>query len=120
MVLVGLRVTVAEGVWAEVLGMGPFEFLPPTRRCPITSLEIRVKPDKARRSKTTLGMLAAHLDKVPTGSMLTPRQYQALFARFTPWLKRRILGGEPDARAKAGVTFAFPAAIWEVLRPARP
>ena len=116
LVLVGLRVQIAEGVWAEPLGMGPFSFFPPTRHSPITSLEIRTKTERARRGKLHKSALAAHLAQMSTGDMLTPSEFQVRFREHTPKLRKRILGGQDDHRAKAGVTFALPAAIWSAMR----
>ena len=120
LILVGLRVRIDERVLAETLGLGPFQFLPPTRQCPITSLEIRTKPQKAIRHKFRSGIKLAHLDKLPTDEFLTARQFQVRFKKLTPLLKSRILGGFEDQRAKAKVTFAVPAAIWNTLKSLRP
>lgn len=119
LVLVGLRVRLGNEVLAEVLGMGPFPFLPPTRQSPITSLEVRTKPAAAKKGKIHPALLAAHLADVPAREFLSKRQYSILRTHFTPWLRRRILGGSPDQRAKAAVTFAVPAALWNGLKSNR-
>lgn len=113
--LVGLRAHITEKVVAETLGMGPFGIFPTTRQCPVTSLEIRTKTWRARRSHLSKDYLAAHLAQVDVDHILTPEQFGTRFARFTPWLKKRILGGE-NHRNKAGVTYAVPAAIWGSLK----
>ena len=119
--VVGLRREIDDKVLAETLGLGPFPFLPPTRQGPITSLEIRTKPlrsiwSKLQRRRTRR---AAHLAQIPTADFLTPKEHRVRFNQWTPALKKRILGGNPDERAKASVTFAVPAAIWSALRSHR-
>ena len=113
--LIGLRVEVDSGVLAETLGMGPFNIFPWTRQCPITTLEIRTKPTRAKKSHLS-EHLAAHLADIPTGHFLKPTKHGKLFKKFTPWLKRRILGAQEDMRAKASVTYSLPAPIWQSLR----
>lgn len=121
LVLVGLRVDIGEGVVAETLGMGPFDIFPTTRQCPITTLEIRTKTWRAKKSHRSKTHLAAHLADIPVEHILTNAQFGSRFKRFTPWLKKRILGGNGrDLRAKAGVTYSVPAAIWARLRMSMP
>ena len=120
-VLVGLRVDIGEGVVAETLGMGPFDIFPTTRQCPITSLEIRTKTRRAKRSHCSRDYLAAHLAQVNVDHALTKPEFGSRFKVFTPWLKKRILGGDgKDLRAKAGVTYSVPAAIWGPLKTSKP
>lgn len=116
LVLIGLRVEIATGVVALTLGMGPFDIFPTTRRCPVTTLEIRTKPKRAKKSHLSKTYLAAHLADIPVDHILTPAEFRSRFKRFTPWLKRRILGKQGDMRAKAGVTYSVPAAIWSSLK----
>ena len=116
LVLIGLRVTIADNVVAEVLGMGPFNIFPTTRQCPVTTLEIRTKIKRSKPSHWSRTRLAAHLADLPTGHFLAVSERGSRFSKFTPGLKRRILGGKPDARAKAGVTYSVPAAIWATLK----
>ena len=116
LVLVGLRVEIATNVVAETLGMGPFAIFPTTRQCPVTTLEVRTKPARAKKGHLSETHLAAHLADLPVGHMLTNAEYKSRRLRFTPWLKARILGGQGDLRAKAGVTYAVPAAIWSALK----
>jgi len=61
-------------------------------------------------------MKAAHLARIPTDTFLTKQEFKVRFKKWTPWLRRRRLGGTNDARAKAGVTFAVPAAMWKTLK----
>ena len=116
LIIVGLRVSIENGVWAEVLGLGPFQFLPPTRQSPITSLEIRTKTERAKYGKINPEILASHLADIPTYGFLTNEKHRRLFTKFTPALRHRILGGSEDQRAKAGVTFAVPAVMWYDLK----
>ena len=114
--LVGLRAEIADRVVAETLGMGPFDIFPTTRQCPVTTLEIRTKTTRAKKSHLSKTHLAAHLADVPVDHKLTSAEFRSRFKRFTPWLKARILGGQGDLRAKAGVTYSVPAAIWSALK----
>ena len=116
LILIGMRVEIAEDVVAETLGMGPFEIFPPTRQCPITTLEIRTKRTRAKKSHLSKTFLAGHLADIPTDHMLTGAAHGALRSKFTPWLRRRILGNQEDMRAKAGVTYSLPVAIWRSLK----
>ena len=118
MTVIGLRRQIENIVWAETLGIGPFQFFPPTRQCPVTSLEVRTKSNRSIWSKLhkLRTRRAAHLAQVPTDHFLTPKQNQVRFKKWTPALRSRILGGESDARAKAGVTFTVPAAIWSQIK----
>ena len=116
LVLIGLRVEIAAGVLAEALGMGPFDIFPPTRQCPITTLEIRTKAEGATWRRILRVHRAAHLAGIPVGHILTKAEIRVRFKTFTPRLRKRILGGTNDLRAKARVTYSIPAAIWYSLR----
>ena len=113
LVLVGLRVEIGTGVVAETLGMGPFEVFPTTRQCPVTTLEVRTKTKGAKVSHLSKTHLAAHLADIPVDHIMTPKKHGALRKKFTPWLKKRVLGNRGDLRAKAGITYSIPAAMWE-------
>ena len=116
LVLVGLRVDIADNVVAETLGMGPFSVFPTTRQCPVTTLEIRTKPKGKKRSKLSRTHLAAHLADIPMDHKLTTAAFRSRFRTFTPWLRKRILGKPGDARAKAGVTYSIPIPMWSSLK----
>lgn len=116
LVLIGLRVEIASGIVAETLGMGPFSIFPTTRQCPITTLEIRTKTIRKKRSQVSETRLAAHLADIDVDDILTSVQFQAKSKIYTPLLKKRILGDVEDMRAKAKITYSIPAAIWESLK----
>ncbi len=113
--LIGLRFSLSDEILAEVLGVGPFQLLPPTRQCPVTSLEIRTKPERAIRRGRLLNKRASHLAQIPIPWM-SSSEFRDRFTRWTPWLRRRILGGNKDSRAKARITFSVPTAIWTALK----
>ena len=115
-VLIGLRVAITDCVVAETLGLGPLHIFPTTRQCPITTIEIRTKSRRAKRSHMSETHLAAHLADIDVGDLLTPEEIRSKFDETTPRLRKRILGGRCDARAKAGVTYSIPAAIWNSLK----
>ena len=116
LVLIGLRVEIAADVVAETLGMGPFDIFPTTRQCPITTLEVRTKSMRAKKSHRSNTYLAAHLADLPVNHILTAAEHRARRQKFTPWLKKRILEQQVDMRAKAGVTYPVPVAIWSSLK----
>ena len=116
LMLIGLRVEIADCVVAETLGLGPFHIFPTTRQCPITTLEIRTKERRAKRSHISKTHLAAHLADIDVDDILTPAEFRSRFEESTPRLRKQILGGRFDARAKAGVTYSIPAAIWASLK----
>ena len=116
LVLVGLRVEIATDVVAESLGLGPFPIFPTTRQCPITTLEIRTKIERAKKSRLFKSQRAAHLAAIPIRNILSTDSFGSRFNKYTPALRRRILEGQNDRRAKARVTYSIPAAIWSSLK----
>lgn len=116
---IGLRANITAKVWAEVLGMGPFPLFPPTRQSPITSFEIRTKPDRAPPSRTRRNMLAGHLAQLDVLHFLPMAKIHDYFTRWTPQLRLRILGGEDDTRAKARYTFSIHTALWRSVKAGR-
>ena len=117
LVRIGLRVEIGEDTFAEILGMGSFGVFPTTRQCPLTTLEIRTKVKRARKSKVSTRNLASHLADIPVEHILTPEGITLRSNVYTPALRKRVLGGEEDERAKAAVTYSIPAAIWFQLKP---
>ena len=116
LVLIGLRVDIAPSVSAEVLGLGPFAIFPTTRQCPVTTLEIRTKTERARQNRLFKLQRAAHLAAIPVGHILSNEAFGARFKKYTPALRNRILEGQNDRRAKARVTYSLPAVIWSSLK----
>jgi hypothetical protein len=121
---IGLRVRLQEEndteeeVWAEILGTGPFvNSLPATRQSPIMSLEMRTKTLRAKYSKLYPRKIkSAHLDKIDYEGVVDPVWFGRLFEKYTPWLRKRILGGaSEDRRAKASVTLTVPVAVWNAM-----
>lgn len=111
--IIGLRLLIAPNVLAETLAMGPFEYFPPTRNSPVTSLEIRTNAFRAPPAKLRPDMQAAHLAEIDTDHFLTRHEHVVRFTRWTPALRNRILGCEDDLRAKAGATVTIPTAVWQ-------
>ena len=114
--ILGIRVDLGDNVHAEVLGMGPFFEFPPTRQCPIATIEIRTNIKRSKWSHLNPSRLAAHLADIPTDHFLTPPSHRRMFEKWTPALKRRILGGQKDLRARAKTTFSIPTAMWESIK----
>ena len=114
--LIGLRRAIDTKVLAEPLVIGPFEFLPQTRHSPVTSLEIRTDPFRAPRSKYVRSMQAGHLAAIDTSGFLTPAEHAIRFEKWTPALRRRMLGCEDDSRAKAASSVTLPTVIWEAVK----
>ena len=120
LVLIGLRVEISTEVVAETLGMGPFPVFPATRQCPVVTLEIRTKTRRAKKSRLFKTHGAAHLAAISVEHILTNDGFKSRFKKHTPRLRKRILGGKNDMRAKAGVTYSIPAPIWSSLKASAP
>jgi len=106
---VGLRYELEENVEAEILGLGPFSFLPATRRSPIMALEIRTKSDRHKhrgRSKIGRSHLADIEWPAANKTSVDKAWEQSQEARQT------ILGGD-DSAARARITFAIPRTYWD-------
>ena len=106
---VSLRFTLRKDVEAEILGLGPFDFLPLTRRAPITALEVRTKVEgHKKRGRSKVGR--SHLADIPW-----PAANSAWYDRSwkqSEEARRTVLGGD-DSAARARITFAIPRAIWD-------
>ncbi len=108
-VYVELRRNVGDGVLAEALGFGPFDFLPLTRRAPVTAIELRTKPDFASDPKDPFKEPRAHLaDMLNTG--LRGTEFEHAW-RGSGSARARVLGGN-DSAARARVAFAIPETHW--------
>jgi len=105
-VYVSLRFALKPDIEAEILGFGPFTFLPLTRRSPITALEIRTKTDRATE-RSGSQTKRAHLAHIPWKAKSAEEMW-----RKSREARRRILGGD-DSSARARVTFAIPRWLWD-------
>ena len=108
-VYVKLRYQLSKDVDAEVLGLGPFAFLPATRCAPICALEVRTKEERAKE-RGPFTKKKSHL-----ADMTWPESRQKYFDQF--WqashkARLEILGGD-DSSARARVTFAIPKMNWD-------
>lgn len=106
---ISLRFALRKDVEAEILGLGPFTFLPATRRAPITALEMRTKVH-GNKKRGRSAVARSHLADIPW-----PGAGDAWFDNA--WKKseaarRAILGGD-DSAARARITFAIPGPIWD-------
>jgi hypothetical protein len=105
LVLLGLRVSLGEGVLSEVLGFGPLVTFPRTRGAPFTELVVRAAPGPWREDPNR-----AHMADVPLD--LEQDTITAMLDQ-TRKNRRRTLSEAEQQRAKAKVTFTLPAAAWE-------
>jgi hypothetical protein len=98
---------------SEVLALGPFDEFPPTRRAPITALELFVGEPPAvdpKSGKQATRLNLAHIDP----QLPTTHAFQAMWDRSVAG-RLKSLGGQEDTRAKAKVTFVVPVGIAEKL-----
>lgn len=111
MLHLGLRYEVADGCRAYALGLGPFDFFPPTRRSPFLEIALVAKPARGTSKSPRLKRTAheAHLAYMNIDWLEAPA-FERLFDS-TRELRRKLLGGD-DPSAKARVTFSVPATIW--------
>lgn len=96
---------------SEALMMGPFQEFPPTRRAPITALELFVGPPLPRDPKThkpTTKANLAHADL--TDTELDSAQIDVMW-ESSRVARLKSLGGREDDRAKAKVSFVIPAVL---------
>ncbi len=106
-----IRITnrIGPNVDAEVLGVGPFDFLPATRRAPILALHVRTRPLRAKRRVHNA------TDKAHLADIEWPEGRGRRFEQFwSATVERRleVLGGD-DSAARARITFAVPRRLWE-------
>lgn len=116
-VYVRLTTEVAAGVEAEVLGVGPFDFLPRTRRAPVAAFHVRTKPTDAK-PRDPKDSLKAHLADMSWPGGRESRQFGKLW-KATEKARDAILGGD-DSAARARITFAIPREIWDSAEPQTP
>lgn len=106
---VSLRYTLRENIEAEILGLGPFTFLPATRRAPITALEIRTRV-KGHKKRGRSEAARSHLADIPWRGA-TPKWYDRAW-RQSEQARQAVLGGD-DSAARARITFAIPRPLWD-------
>lgn len=94
--------------------LGPFEFMPITRRSPIAevALVVKAKTFPLRSTRINPDPAAAHLADMPI--TLDDDAFDALWAS-TERQKALMLDGQPEPRAKAKVTLVIPTAAWARL-----
>lgn len=112
---VGLRWISEDGSYESwVLGIAPFETMPFTRRlagAPFVALVLRPTPPEPSRADVPqgpTGLPASHLAHMDDG--LGPDgERRAKWTEGTRKAKRALVSPDPMSRARAKVTFAFPA-----------
>jgi hypothetical protein len=107
-----LRVPLNRTVFSWPVGLGPFEFLPFTRRSPLTEVALVTKPRRnpPRSARIKGAPDAAHLADMPVN--VEDAVFEKLWVN-TERHKEFVLGDGGDPRAKAKVTFAVPARLWK-------
>lgn len=108
-VYVAIQAQVSDAAVAEILGFGPLDFLPFTRRSPITALELRTKQPGAKLSAPGKPK-RLHLAAIPMPEDWTEERIRRVWSH-TERSREEFLGGD-DSAAKAKVTFAIPEALW--------
>lgn len=103
---VSVRFALGDNVEAEILGFGPFTFLPATRRAPITTLEFRTKKEGAKPRGGSKSE-RSHLADIPW-----PKSNKQSLWTKTETARRTVLGGD-DSAARARITFAIPRPLWD-------
>jgi hypothetical protein len=102
---------------SEALVLGSFDEFPPTRRAPVTALEIFVgepmQNDPKNPSQPTTKANLSHIDL--SDSDLVPGAIDRLW-KLSETGRLRSLGGNEDNRAKAKVSFVVSAALARNLR----
>lgn len=107
-IYVELKRIISENVAAEVLGFGPFSFLPLTRQSPVAALELRTKTEGARTRKSPNKLKHAHLADIPF--KYKPAIFEKTWAR-TEAARLEVLSGD-DSAARARITFVIPEKDW--------
>ncbi len=110
-----IKIPLQHGCSSWVLGFGPFNFLPITRRAPFTELAVRTKPAKQPLTHDALNtdIDAAHLADIP--SHFTQDKFNKCMAN-TAAMKRRLLQTDDHPTARAKVTFAIPDSTWQKIK----
>jgi hypothetical protein len=96
---------------SEVLVLGPFKVFPPTRRAPVTALEVFVgdpMPNDPKTHKPTTKANLAHMDLSDTDLTLNVIDRMWLRSEIG---RRTSVGNVEDNRAKAKVSFVIPVSL---------
>lgn len=110
---IGLRWSLpTPGHVSWVLGFGPFDFLPFTRRAPFTALIFRCAAAHTLSRRRIEGHDEVHLADLP--APVDGERYSRMWSR-TESRKRSLLAGEFEPGAKARVTFTLPAELRDRL-----
>lgn len=105
-----------ESRLSEALVLGEFEVFPPTRRAPVTALELFVGVPLRQDPKTHQPINRvnlAHIDLLDADTInvdLAPPAIDSMWAKSKEG-RLRSLGGVEDNRAKARVSFVIPASL---------
>lgn len=118
MLHVGLRYQVTAECRSYALGLGPFDFLPRTRRSPFTEIALVAKPSRGTSKSPRLKRTAheAHLAYMNIDWLEAPAFEKLIDS--TSAHRLRLLGAQ-DPSAKARVTFRVPAAAWNAVPKTR-
>ena len=107
-VLVGLRWPIPSTLYvSEVLGFGPFDCLPVTRRAPICVLALRTHPPQRVEENRRV-----HLAQMPLFELELRDDKAEYFWNKTSEMRKEILAGQLEHAAKAKVTARFTSADW--------
>jgi hypothetical protein len=98
-------------VKAWLLGFGPFDHIPPTRRAPSVEVIIRPKTKPTRMfHRINQDRAVSHIADVP---LQMTDQYAEIVWQETLRNVERILGHTPDRLTAATTTFSVPTRLWE-------
>ena len=116
-ICVGLRwVLPSKQHVAWIVGFGPFDFLPFTRRAPITTLAVRTSEIKRTKYELSdLGTIPVHLADVD--DLLPNQETRNKLTEATVAAKKKYLDGEHVSAARARVTFRIPRTHAALLTP---
>jgi hypothetical protein len=100
-----IRIHLAKGIQAWVLGFGPFSFLPITRQAPVVEVVFRTKTQTQRTTERGGDLLAVHVADVPVN--VKARQFNGLWSASVRQTGD-ILGSGDRVFSRARVTFGLP------------
>lgn len=107
---VSLRARVDGDIMAWIMGFGPFDFLPATRRAPVTELVLRTKTKPGwLYAKHSHDRDVAHVADIP---LQLPEACWDPLWDATHAATRKRLQKEPDVFSAARTTFTVPTRLW--------